>query len=147
MTPEQFQDALDRNGPRLAEWPAAASLEATELLLVSQAAREALARAERLDAELSALLSTPRPAPASLKASIFDALPPQQSAQILDFPVAAAAAPVELHPSNAWRKGGVMAAAVLIVCFVGGICASRVFTPEGQAESIYVSAVYGDLAF
>lgn len=147
MTPEQFQDALDRHGAVLAEWPASEAQAATELLLVSPAARTALARAERLDAELSDLLATPRPAPASLKASIFDALPPQQSAQILDFPMAVAPAPADLRPSNDWRKLTATAAAVLIVCFVGGICARSVFTAKDDAESIYVSAVYGDLAF
>lgn len=147
MTPEQFQEALDRHGPRLAEWPAAASQAAAELLLVSPAARAALAQAERLDAALSGLLSTPRPAPASLKAAIFDALPPQQTAQILNFPATVASAPADLYAPRAWKMFAATAAAALIVCFVGGICASSVFTAEDDAESIYLSAVYGDLAF
>lgn len=145
MTPEQFQDALDLRGPRLAEWPAHQSQAATELLLVSSIARDALAQAELLDGALSGLLSTPRPARPALKAAIFDALPPQQTSQILEFPAVSKPAPVP--SSAAWQRFSATAAAILLMCLVGGICASRLFPGEEQAESIYVSAIYGDLAF
>lgn len=147
MTPEQFQDALDRHGPAVAEWPASESLAATKLLLVSPQARAALAQAERLDAGLSDLLSTPRPAPAALKAAIFDALPPQHTAQVFDFPAPVLPPPPTPSAVKAWRRVAATAAAVLITSFVGGICAGSIFAAQGHDESIYVSAVYGDLAF
>jgi len=147
MTPEQFQDALDLRGPRLAQWPPLEAQAATELLLASTTAREALARAEQLDGALAGLLSTPRPAPASLKAAIFDTLPAQQTAHILDFPAASVPKVAGIPASQRWKRLPAAVAAALVVCFVGGICAASIFTGEDEIESIYMSAVYGDLAF
>lgn len=147
MTPEQFQDALDLHGPKLAKWPADDAQSARHLLAISAEARDALAQAERLEAELAGLLSTRRPAPAALRAAIFDALPAQASAEIVRFPDASPARAATPAVTGAWRRLPAAAAAVLVACFVGGICASTVFSGEDEAESVYVSAVYGDLAF
>lgn len=54
MTPQAFQDLLDRHGPDTAEWPGAERPAAERLLAESEPARHMLATARRLEALIRA---------------------------------------------------------------------------------------------
>lgn len=54
MTPDAFEDLLDRFGPDPTDWPTSARAPAERLLAASAAARDALATAQRLDALIRA---------------------------------------------------------------------------------------------
>ncbi|SEQ52363.1 hypothetical protein SAMN05428969_3358 [Devosia sp. YR412] len=152
MTLQDFQDALDSFGPRLELWPEDQAEAGYGMLDRSAEARAALAEAKTLDQRLDSLLASPIRAPSGmadrLMAKVMVDLP---TAEIVPFPARVA---VPAQPAKpAWTiwppaRGSMIAAAAMVVCFVGGILAVQTVFPGGSdSESLYVSAIYSDLAW
>lgn len=151
MTVEEFEIALDTHGPDFADWPEDRVAGARALITQSEAAREALRAAEELDLQLSSLLQAPVRAPAGLSSRILaEALPePQPSgADVIPFPTRSVPPTPENQVAVPGRHGWLMAAAVLIVCFLGGFASVQTVFPDGSDGqfSYQIAAIYGGLA-
>lgn len=151
LTLDEFEDALDSFGSVLADWPDDLAAQAHSLLDSSAEARDALDLAKTLDGGLDALLSKPVQAPAGLAGRIVAAAAaPRVSADIIQLPPRVAVLPEPANDRRAWSpaRSSMIAAAAMIVCFAGGfLTVQTVFPGYQQAESVYVSAIYGDLAW
>ncbi|MGV8831129.1 MAG: hypothetical protein ACOH2N_04065 [Devosia sp.] len=153
MTIEEFEDGLDQYGSDLADWPEDRAALAHDLLARSEQARQSFALAKSLDDGLDNLLKTPIAAPRGLADRIVaSASPPTHTAAVLQFsppdalPVTAAAPP---RSRSFWQpqRFSMIAAAMLVVCFIGGVITARTVSPTtASTESVYISAIYGDLA-
>lgn len=153
MTLDEFEDALDQYGADLADWPEQTAAAARDLLANSPPAQQALALAIRLDGGLAELMSTPVGAPRGLADRILaQAAPAPHQADILTFPTRPAMQPAAAPaapPSRFWHtdRAAMIAAAVLVVCFIGGVMTVYTVSPATAGyESIYISAIYSDLA-
>lgn len=153
MTLDEFEDALDQFGADLDDWPDAQANAGRALLARSPEARQALALATRLDGGLKALLATPVAAPSGLAGRILAGVEPTVApADVVPFPVGGKAAPVaaaRLPTARFWRvdRPAMIAAAMLAVCFIGGVITVQAVSPATAThESIYISAIYSDLA-
>lgn len=153
MTLDEFEDALDHYGADLAHWPEPEAAAARDLLERSSPAQQSLARASELDGRLRALMGGPVAAPKGLTERILaQTRPAAPQAEILPFPTrgdsAPSAAPA-IPAARFWHpdRAAMIAAAMLVVCFVGGVITVQTVspTPAGH-ESIYISALYSDLA-
>jgi hypothetical protein len=151
LTLDEFEDALDSFGSVLADWPDDLAAQAQTLLDSSAEARDALKLAETLDGGLDALFSKPIQAPVGLAGRIMaEVAAPRASADIIQLPPRVAAMPEPANDRRAWSpaRSSMIAAAAMIVCFAGGfLTVQTVSAGYPQAESVYVSAIYGDLAW
>lgn len=151
MTLDEFEIALDDWGADLDLWPLDQRRSADELLHGSAAARDMLAAAQRLDAELGALLGSNISAPSGLADRIFAvATHPPYSAEIVHFPVPpTVAAPAVAAGNAAWwppRRSSMVAAAAMVVCFVSGILTVQTVFPEtSSGQAAYASTVHSNL--
>lgn len=153
MTFDDFEDALDQYGSDLAGWPDALAAPARRLLEQSSQAQQALAAARQMDQGLDAMFARPVVAPAGLADRIVaGASKAPTPAAVLKFPAKIAPRSMATRPTRppaSWHpdRAGMIAAAMLVVCFVGGvITVQTVMTDTTTHESIYISAIYSDLA-
>ena len=153
MTLAEFEDALDQFGADLDDWPSERAAAARALLDTSGAVLEAFALAKRLDQGLDALLATPIAAPTGLADRILArATPPAPEAEVYQFPARAIPPTATVETRRVPRfwhpdRPAMIAAAMLVVCFIGGVITVRTVSPADTGhESVYISAIYSDLA-
>jgi hypothetical protein len=134
MDERRLQDALDRYGPDLAQWPERPRRQAQALLRRSPEARRRLDRAARLERALEQTLQPGR-APEGLAARI--AAVPETGAHTLD----AGAPPVRLR-RLAWVLPAATAASLLLGVALGasGVLAPAEPEADGLAELAYGAA-------